>query len=492
MKAIKTITFLNLLLLFTSCNGQEKSGNNITSNFTEDTKKNFVVGNYMIIPEKKEVRVYTMIGGVNWDGYEYRKDQKIDYEKTTLLALGDRIFFKEYFPFDFDLEKLKIIHRDEFYFLCKDDKSIYYTSERIKPTKIDISNYETVNDFIYKSKNGTLFFLDIESYKLSPIGIDIDENSVKHLAGNYYYDNNGLYFFGSHSKKNTKGYYDDYVEKSEKLIDGQNVVPIISKKYISFNNQVFAIDNDKIKKLSINADKKIEIEIGTSESFITDGKTVYSDLNYGYDDDDRNEKGYYGIWFPTLYSGANLQKIYSPMLHFTIEGNSIVLNKNNPNNFLGLIVQIDNEKFLLSDKKKNKIDKILFYHPETKTTEVFDEKYLKIYEAERFIQYKNILYFDGIPVKTFKLDMENLQEIENSNFLTDGKSVFYIGNITGYGSPTINGVDYATFEDKILENVYTKEMKPINKDLLSDGITLISKEQKIKIKDLNLNVNIVK
>ncbi len=134
---------------------------------------------------------------------------------------------------------------------------------------------------------------------------------------------------------------------------------------------------------------------------------------------------------------------------------------------------------------------MLFYHPENKTSEIFDESQLKIFEAERFIQYKNVLYFDGIPVETAKLDMVNLREIKNSNYLTDEKSIFYIGNITGYGSPTIDGIDYAVFDERILENAYTKEMRVINPDLLTDGITLISNEQKIKIKDLKLDVKFV-
>lgn len=486
MKKILSL-LIAIFLFFISCNGQKNRG----SNTVKDTVKHFVIGNYMIVPEQQKIRALRMIGGINWDGYEYQKDPKIEYNKTMLLILGNRIFFKEYFPFNFDLDKLKIIYRNEIYFLSKDDKNIYYTSERIQPTKIDISDYEPVNDFIYKSKTGTLFFLDIERYKITSVDIEIDENSVKHLAGNYYYDKNGLYFLGPHYKKNAKGYYDDYIEKSEKLVNAQNVVPTISKKYISFDNQVFAIENNKIKKLNIDAEKIMEINIGSSESFITDGKTVYTDLNYGYDDDERNGKGYYGIWYPTLYSGINLQKIYSPLLHFMKESNTVVFNKNNPNEFPGLIVKIDNEHYLLSDKKKLKINKLLFYHPETQTTEIFDEKYLTIYPAERFIQYKNVLYFDGIPVKTSKLDMENLREIKNSNYLTDGKSLFYIGNIGGYGSPTINGVNYATFEDRIIENVFTEEMKVINPDLLSDGITLVSKEQKAKIKDLNLSIKIV-
>jgi hypothetical protein len=491
MKIMKLIALFYLLFLFASCNGQERK-ENMSGNTVADTLSNFIIGDYMIMPKLKEIRSYTMIGGKDWDGYEYRKDPKINYSTTTLLILGNQILFKEYFPFNFDLTKLKSIYRDDFYFLCKDDNNIYYSTERIKPTKIDISDYKQVNDFIYKSNNGTLFFLDIAAYKLTPVQIDIDENSIKHVAGNYYYDKNGLYFFGPHAKKNAKGYYDDYVDKSEKLVDAQNVIPTVSKKYISFNNQVFAIDDNKIKILDIDARKIIEVNMGISkESFITDGKTIYSDLNYGYDDNERNGKGYYGIWYPALFAGTNLQKIYSPSLPFMKENNSVVFNKNDPNNFPGLVALINNEHYLLADKKKGKIDKMLFYHPESKTTSIFDEKYLKIYAAEGFIQYKDVLYFDGMPVEASKLDVENLRKIENSNYLTDGKSLFYIGNITGYGSNEKSGVAYATFDDRILENTFSKQMRAINPDLLSDGITLVNKAQKANIKALHLDVKIV-
>lgn len=134
---------------------------------------------------------------------------------------------------------------------------------------------------------------------------------------------------------------------------------------------------------------------------------------------------------------------------------------------------------------------MLFYHPETKTIETFDEKYLKIYAAERLIQYKNVLYFDGISVETSKLHMEQLREIKNSNYLTDGKSLIYIGNIGGYRSIEKNGIEYVVFNDRILENAFTKEMNVVNPDLLSDETSLVSKTQKIRIKDLNLNVKVV-
>lgn len=510
----KLLPLLAMLLFFTACAGQENkkdpvnnSTGDMNKNFIAPTgqehkknpvknsignmNKNFIIGDYMIVPKTKEVRAYTMIGGVNWDGYTFRKDSTINYDHTTLLALGDRIFFKEHFPFQFDLNKLKIIQRDETYFLCRDDNSIYYTSRRLQTMKADISGYSAISDFIYKSKkDGTLFFLNIDQYKLTAIGIDVDENSLTHVLDNYYYDKNGLYFFGGHSKKNVKGYYDDYTEKSEKLVGAQNVVPVIAQNYFSFNGEVFARrSGNKITKLSIDINKTIEINMGADESFITDGKTVYSN---DYDEDTRDQKGYYGIWYPALHAGVNLQKIYSPLLHFMKEGNSVVFNKHNPNIFPGLIAVIDHQNYLLTDKKKIKLEKMLFYHPETKTTEIFDEKHLKIYAAERFIQYKNVLYFDGIPVETSKLNMADLREIKNSNYLTDGKSLFYLGDIGGYSSIEKDGIQYAVFDEKILENTYTKELSAINPNLLSDGKTLVSRASKIIIKDLALDVKIVK
>ena len=247
-------------------------------------------------------------------------------------------------------------------------------------------------------------------------------------------------------------------------------------------------------KLKLNPNKMIETEIGVVPyRLITDGESFYSSDNNKYDEDKHNENGIYGGIFPSLYSGVNLQKIYSPNVHFEKVNNSVIFNKNW--NFFRfqkeLIVQIDGTPFLLADKKKNKIDKLLFYRPETKTTEIFDEKHLKIFGLS-FIQYKNTLYFEGKPVKISKMDMQNLRKIENSEFITDGKSVFYMGNITGYGLQKINGVEYLVFDDRIIENVYTNQMTAINKDLLSDGTTLVSKKQSVKIQDLKLKIVIVK
>ncbi len=107
MNTIKLIAIINLLFIF-SCSAQVK-------NSTKDTQNGFIIGNYMILPEQKEIRIKTRIGGKNWDGYTYQKDSKIDYTTTTMLIIGDQIFFKEYFPYSFNLDKLRNITQG----LCK-------------------------------------------------------------------------------------------------------------------------------------------------------------------------------------------------------------------------------------------------------------------------------------------------------------------------------------------------------------------------------------
>ena len=107
------------------------------------------------------------------------------------------------------------------------------------------------------------------------------------------------------------------------------------------------------------------------------------------------------------------------------------------------------------------------------------------------MQYKDKLYFNGMPVETSKLKMEKLRQIPNSNYLTDGESMIYLGNIGGYSSVTKGGVEYAVFDDLILKNVFTDKMKAVNPDLITDGISLISRAQIVKIKDLHLNVKIL-
>ncbi len=483
MKNIFTIiSFFTTMI--TSC-AQQPKGNHAEENA-------IIIGDYMILPELKEVRAYNMIGGQNWDGFTYEKDPKINYATTTLLIIDEFIYFKEYFPFKFELKTLRKLHKNDVATICRDKDSLYFLSTNVKNQKIDISNYQTLNDFIYKNSGGKLFFLDTYEFKLKPLDISIDLNTLKNINNNYFYDKNGLYVFGPHNAKVNNDR--KFIKTSSKLLSGQ-FEPIIAKKHFTYGDHVFAISNDTwVRELNLNLKKTIEVMMNDRESFLSDGKTVYSDLNYGYEGDEKNGNGYYGIWYPTLYANVNLQKIYNPKINFQQENKNsttIVVNRYDPNNFPGLLVKISDKNYLLNEKKKYRINKVDFYHPENGQYEAFDDQYLTVYNAEGFMKYRNMLYFDGIPVDLPNFDMEKLTEIKDSNYLTDGKNIINLGNIGGYGSITKGKVEFATFTDRILENVYHPTMRSINEDLLSDGKTIITNNKSFKIEDLKLQTLII-
>ena len=476
------ISFFTLVM--TSC-AQYSNGN-------QSEENSILIGDYMILPDLDEVRAYKMVGGVNWDGYTYEKDPKIDYANTTLLIIDEFVFFKEYFPYNFDLETFRKLHKNDVATICRDKNSLYSFSNYTVNQQIDITKYEVISDFIYKGSNGKLLFLDAYEFKLKPLDILVDLKTLKHISNNYFYDKNGLYIFGPHNAKvnNERKFFDT----SKKLLN-EYFDPIIASKYIIYGEHIFATSNDNwVRELDLDPKKSIAVAMSDTESFISDGKAVYSDLNYGYDEDEKNGKGYYGIWYPTLYSNVTLQKVYSPRMNFQREdqnSSTIIVNRYDPNNFPGLLVKINDQNYLLNDKKKHTINKILFYHAENGKYTEFDDQYLKIFSFEGFMKYQNMLYFNSLPVDLPNFDVANLKEIKDSNYLTDGKNIISIGSIGGYGSIEKNGIEFATFNDRILENTYNEDLHPINRDLLSDGKTIISNNQKIKIADLKLRVKII-
>ncbi|MDO4230140.1 MAG: hypothetical protein Q4C98_10020 [Capnocytophaga sp.] len=458
--------------------------------------KEFIIGDYMLVPERKEVRVYTQVGGVNWDGATYEKTN-INYEKTTLLLLGDEVLFKEKFPFNFDVNTLKIIYYDDFVMLFKDKNAMYYSHKNYtKSLSLSLEGYQAINDFIY-TKQGKNFFIDFSSPEelvLREIDIPVDVQTLHFVIDNYYYDKNGLYYFGQHYKLNEKGYYDNFVPNSEQIAAAKNQKAILGDKYIIFGENIFAIKSGHhITPLKINAQKiKQYTFYDNSETLISDGKSMYYDNSgYGYGEYDYNDKGL-GSAYPILYSGIDLKGFYSCDLKFELNDKQLIFNKYSPDEDGGIVTKIGNNLYVIKpDEKPIKIDKILFYHLETKATTVFEEKYLKVFK-NGFLQYKNQLYFDSeYPVDMEGFEMENLHQIPNSNYLTDGKSLLYTGSITGMGIRKKNGVEYANFERRILKNTYNKEMKVINAHTLSDGKTLIHKGKKVKISDLGLSVKIV-
>lgn len=74
--------------------------------------------------------------------------------------------------------------------------------------------------------------------------------------------------------------------------------------------------------------------------------------------------------------------------------------------------------------------------------------------------YKDYLFYDGYEIETKKWNLDKFKRIENSNYFTDGNSIVYLGNITGFTMNNDNNVDFTKNVVKDLH--YSSNLKVIN------------------------------
>jgi len=188
----------------------------------------YILGRYEINPAKKTVGVLkpfivSFDDGGHGHGEHFVLDSTINYDNTTLFVIGNDFFFKEHinqiYP-NFDVNTFKVISVSEDF--CRNragvlsrDKNYIYVRNYYRET-INISNYEVINDFIYRHKvSGALHFLSRKG-KLEGIqGVTLDAETVQHIASNYFMDKNGLYLLGPVYDENWRYIYDVKLEDSK-------------------------------------------------------------------------------------------------------------------------------------------------------------------------------------------------------------------------------------------------------------------------------------
>lgn len=151
MKTLKTLLITTLLILSGAILYAQESG--------QTGVKSYLLDRFLITPQQKMISVRTKIGGDTWDGFTYVPDIRIVYDKTSLIILGDQIFFKEEIDIDLDFETLYIIENNEGKRIYADKNYIYHLFERELHQRIKISDYKTINDYIYQDKSGNLYFM---------------------------------------------------------------------------------------------------------------------------------------------------------------------------------------------------------------------------------------------------------------------------------------------------------------------------------------------
>jgi len=228
----------------------------------------YLLDRYLINPAEKTISVYTMVGGVTWDGFTYIPDTNIVYDKTTLMLLGSRIFFKEEWPVKFDIQSLRVVDEQKDLYA---DKNTLFRKSGWNDKTIDLSNYKIINDYIYQDADGSLLFLDDSEFKLKKLlrGEHLDVNTLKHENYNYFSDKNGYYLFRYESGIN---YFPEKAEKSD-IPEQRKKEEYGYEKIIVRNNRAY-YDYYPIKE-KINIQKLKEVSYNDEKTnYFTDGEQL--------------------------------------------------------------------------------------------------------------------------------------------------------------------------------------------------------------------------
>ena len=441
-----------------------------------------------------------MVGGVNWDGFRFVKDSIINYDSTVLVIIDNEVYFKEYLPKEMDISALRIVKDFNDAYLS-DGKSIFHYNTGLNDLfkRIDISGMKEVTDFVFQKPSGKLFFLKPYAFELVELDLkNLDLPTLKHISGQYFYDKNGLYFFGGHDGLDGK-----YIEKSEMIMpsNGKNIVAKINRQYFVYDGAVFALTRaERIERLKINPDKMIEIgPIEIANYLLTDGENSYFSSS-GYDDFSSNSAIDFSKYFKTP---INIQKWYSANSKYiqseknpsevelvTFQRESFY--QNPPTSFIAM-VNGENYIFYPEDSEiaPVKISKLTTYNNKTKALETLDPSQFKQFGNGEITVYKNTAYYGEVELYTEGWDLRNLREIEHSYFITDGKMILDLSNVGGHSIKKINGKELADLSERVFADSYSEKIKVIAKEILTDGTYIFTKQQKIKISDLKLKVKIL-
>lgn len=484
-----------ILLTFYAASSYSQSNTVIAS------KPPYVIGDYLINPENRTVSRYTEYG-VKASMMKYVPDTSISYNNTTLLIMGDLIAFKENFPFECDISRLKLLSSNARYAVLKDKYAIYiYDSENIKAgsKKIDISPYRAVSDLLYQDRNDNLYLFSDELEKI--IGLpELDIKTLKHIVGRYFSDKNGMYFLGRHYDYKTY----TSIEKSVKLESskGKNVKPIVTKNYLIYNSQIYAISDD-IDKLNLDAGKIIEVEWSeySNNYSITDGKNLYETSLSRYSArSEVNDRNYSNDFFRK--NNISLQKIVSPNIGFRESNKELYFPIRNPKRRLqaeqrnGMLAKTTNGYYFL-DKgfhtpNPEKVKNVWIYNVDLKKDEPFDVGEFKFLKDQVYI-YSNRLFLEGLPVNesinTRKVRVLSRNNVK-INFIFDGESLIYIGNITGYSTKIDDGQEEVILSSRIIKGTDMSKIKIVNKDLLVDDRYIYYRNTVIPMQEIGLNVKV--
>src|SRR5690554_2759456 len=517
---MKKIVLILMLVLVVGCNGQKSNSDDTPQIPKEEIiyeDIDYYIGEYRINPKQKKISKGAITGGVDYEGYGYFEVRDVNFETTSLIFLGNSLFFKEHLPPDIDWETVEIITSGQHFEIFKDKNKIYFSSEYRKSFEIDISEYKVLNNGFYLDKNNEvrgLYFRDRFEFYRVITDEKINFETLRKLTASYYYDKNGLYFVTR--KYDRERREDTYALTKVCSSNGKDIKPIVKKKYLIYDKSVYSIE--KPLKLDLDVNKIVELTkeyFPNDFSFLTDGKNMYRATSGGYDTISKREKEsklsgrlYLNEIF---FSGIDIEYVFSERLQFCQKNSSDIIFFNDNISYCkeqiskivskntttgGRLIKTSKGYYLLpmdtNFKKAKKINNVYIYNPDTQKEEIFELDKFK-YLKDGFFVYKNIFYWGKYMVLTDDFNIDKLGLVPNTNYFTDGKNLFNSYSIQGFRHiDTLKGKVILDKRSLMLNNI--SDIKRINENLLIvDDSIIASSTNKgipIPIKKLGIDVKI--
>lgn len=451
-------------------------------------QKKYIVGPYEFDPQNKTIGVYTETGGVNWDGFTYKKIPDIDYDKVSLVFLNDRCFLSKSLPVvtDSKYHKDTLINLKGMVFDLEGSEFIVLK----KDGTVDPEKYTKQEEYFYRNAKNELFFFDnFYSGSLQKVSDPISIKNYRRFAFYFFYNNTALYYFERQDATGTFRFRKIAAKKSKEPLRA-------SGRYLVFGNRVFTGEIPG-KTLQLDPGRIMETDLSWdgSRSVITDGKNFYERDHSWYRPQPVNTSYYADSFFT---SGNSIQQIISGLHCFHSVSDSTKIYVANEaaakntdisqNSVNGRMVLANGTPYLLpADGKPVQLRQVMILNSSSGSYEDLDFSQLKILNFDYFV-YKGELYFRGNPVLPEGLDCKALSKIEDTDYMTDGKSTIYAGSSYGYQGYHKDGISYIIRKDVISENTYTGETRSYGKDLLVNDRYIVYRGNTIPVKELGITI----
>lgn len=478
----------------------------------EKERQKIYIDKFMISPAERLIYGQYATGGTDvvdgktyhWHGVDYAPAEDIDFNTTSLIFIGDRIFLKDFFPIrSVDILSLKVIDysigsdENTVTLLSPSEEKVYGVRKYGAHYSIDIKGYTHVSKVIFKDKSGKLFFIPYGKSELQEFDMPLDEESLKHVNGNYYTDKNGLYLFGSYFGGRKLEPNDGKINYEASLFERYFIYKNAAYPYKETHTaNEFRLNADRLNKIILwgdiylgDGEKLIKLPTGNAGSiktFATSAEFIQTNTP----PEPVNEWNNFDI---IVVGHDNKGKtIYYPSKKMYIESGTFYSLIKTSGNFYGLTGSSERREAI-------KLKNVMIYNVDKEKYEPIEvDKFRRI--TPYFYVYKNRTYYmDSYPFET-DIDISSLYPIKHNGietkFYTDGKLLLGGDHLGEKNIEKRDGEIWYTFKEIPFQDVDWGSLQVVRQSMLIDKNNIYMLEYNsamriIPIKDIGIDVKVV-